>query len=458
MYALRIRGIYATALTNLLLEHGFRIVQPSPAICKRFNLAPNQEPYELDLYDLEDRQGVFVSGRAEGLEQLIAVLQRELPDVITRRFELGLHAVYRGLARASSPEGTILDLGGSSGLLPGETLQPGEMVLVQVAALPGRGKEPLLRRMVGIPGRYAVLISSERIATSRKIEDYGERMRLSWLGAELAPKGWGIVWHTAAAGRSRATLAQDIEQLAALAAKLAPEAGEAPALLLEGTKAAQLEFPGGAKRRLDELRNEVVPTLAGHHQVKAAGGEEVNSFEQMVGRLSRRRAERLISASPASDSLRSGARLAIDHVKLDGRVQVLGEGTVTRLLPDEGALELEREIKLPGEYDGLGVAKEPGDRAVSEFAAGRWYYRTRYYSPRGELKGEYFNINTPIEIYPDRIRYVDLELDLVRLPGSPPRLLDEERLSDALAKGWLSERLAARAHEVARAVLEEQAG
>lgn len=76
----------------------------------------------------------------------------------------------------------------------------------------------------------------------------------------------------------------------------------------------------------------------------------------------------------------------------------------------------------------------------------------------GELKGEYFNINTPIEIYPDRITYVDLELDLIRLPGSPPRLLDEERLSDALAKGWLSERLAARAHEVARAVLEEQAG
>jgi Ribonuclease G/E len=106
-------------------------------------------------------------------------------------------------------------------------------------------------------------------------------------------------------------------------------------------------------------------------------------------------------------------------------------------------VELEREIKSPGLYDGLGVAKEPGDRAVTEFVPGRWWYKTRYLSPSGELKGEYYNINTPIEIYPDRIRYVDLELDLVRLPGGEMRLIDEAELDRALAKGW-GERAAGR--------------
>ncbi|MCR4404442.1 MAG: DUF402 domain-containing protein [Candidatus Acetothermia bacterium] len=456
---MRIRGIYATALTNLLSRQGFRIVQPSRAICERFNLAPNQEPYDLDLYDLDDLQGVFISGEEEGLEQLIAALQRELPDAIARRFDLGLHAVYRGVARSSTSEGTVFDLGGMSALLPGEILAPGETALVQVAALPGRGQAPLLRRMIGIPGRYAVLISTGRIATSRQIEDYGERMRLSWLGAELAPKGWGIVWHTAAAGQSRAALAEDIDRLKELAAKLDCQEEGAPQLLLEGTRAAQLEFPGAAKRRLDELRNEVVPTLAGHHQAKAAGNkEETDLLEQMLRKFARPRAKGLIAAGPLGQDARPGEVLAIEHVKLDGQVLVLGHGTVTGLAREEGLVELEREIKAGGEYDGLGIPKEPGDRAVTEFTEGSWYYRTRYYSRTGELKGEYFNINTPIEVYPDRIRYVDLEIDVASLPGGEPRLLDEAKLEEALARGWITEGLAARAREVARSLLEGRSG
>jgi hypothetical protein len=138
----------------------------------------------------------------------------------------------------------------------------------------------------------------------------------------------------------------------------------------------------------------------------------------MVKRLARSREKglMLISSPSPVEALKVGAPLAIEHVKLDGRVQILGQGRVTRLSPAEELVELEREIKSPGLYDGLGVAKEPGDRAVTEFVPGRWWYKTRYLSPSGELKGEYYNINTPIEIYPDRIRYVDLELDLVRLP------------------------------------------
>jgi hypothetical protein len=461
MYALRIRGIYSTALTHLFRKHGFAIAQPSELICERFKLAPNQEPYDLDLYDLEDLQGVFVSGVREGLERLIEILQEELLDVIVRRFELGLFSVFRGVVRSSGPAGSLVDLGGASGFLPGEELHPGEVVTVQVFELPGRGREPLLRRMIGLPGRYAVLISTGRIATSRKIEDPGERMRLAWLGAELAPKGWGIVWHTAAEGRSRAVLAEDIAQLAALVAKLdekAPQA-RAPALLLEGQPAAEIEFPGSAKRRLDELRSEVLPTLAGHHQTKASGRkEEIDLLERMVKRLARSREKglMLISSPSPVEALKVGATLAIEHVKLDGRVQILGQGRVTRLSPAEELVELEREIKSPGLYDGLGVAKEPGDRAVTEFVPGRWWYKTRYLSPSGELKGEYYNINTPIEIYPDRIRYVDLELDLVRLPGGEMRLIDEAELDRALAKGWVSERLAARAREVAQALARGQ--
>jgi len=460
MYALRIRGIYATALTNLFRKHGFKIVQPSKPIRERFKLSPNQEPYDLDLYDLEDLQGVFVSGVAEGLERLIEVLQQELLDVIIRRFELGLYSVYRGVVRSSGPEGSLIDLGEGLGFLPEEQLHPGEVLTVQVCELPGRGREPLLRRMIGLPGRYAVLISTGRIAVSKQITDQGERMRLTWLGAELAPKGWGIVWHTAAEGRSRTVLAEDLEKLATLAAKLDEKASpaqeqEGPALLLKGEEAAQIEFPGSSKQRLDEIRSEVLPTLAGHHQIKASGRkEEIDALERLIGKFGRSKGKGLVSGSSFLGSVKPGAGLLIEHVKLDGRVQSLGRGRVTRLASEEGLVEVEREIKTPGRYDGLGVEKEAGDRAVTEFIEGRWWYKTSYYSSTGELKGEYFNINTPVEIYPDRIRYVDLELDLVRLPGGGLRLIDEAELNKALAEGRVGERLAAQARKVAQSLIE----
>jgi len=438
MYALRIRGIYATTLTSLLRED-FKIVQPSEPICERFDLEPDQEPYDLDIYDLEDRQGIFISGEREGLEQLISILQQELLDVIVRRFELGLYAVYRGVVQSNGPEGTLIDLGNALGFLPKEEFHPGEAVTVQVYALPGRGREPLLRRMIGIPGRYAVLISTGRIAVSRKIADHGERLRLSWLGAELAPQGWGIVWHTAAAGRSRAALAEDIERLAQQAAELAEQAKalEPPARLLAGEAAAQLEFPGGSKERLDELRNEVVSTILGHHRYRAHIESTAELQEEQ-------------SIFPEV-----GDELLIEHVKPDGQTLQLGRGWVIEAEPEGQALKLEREIKAPGEYDGLKVIKEPGDRAITEFIEGSWYYRTSYYSPAGELKGEYCNINTPIEIYPDRVRYIDLEIDVVRLPDSEPQVIDEQKLERTVERGWITEKLAQRAREVVRAILED---
>jgi len=315
--------------------------------------------------------------------------------------------------------------------------------------------------MIAIPGRYAVLISTGRIAVSKQITDRGERLRLSWLGAELAPEGWGIVWHTAAEGRARSVLAEEVERLGGRAAELGERAAalEPPALLLEGQPAAQIEFPGGAKRRLDELRGEVLPTVSGHHKAKASGRQpDIDALEQMVSKLSRSRRRGLVSAAGLIGSPKPGELVTIEHVKLDGEVIELGRGRVVRLEREEGLVELEREIKTPGEYDGLGLPKEPGDRAVTAFAEGQWCYKTGYYSPAGELKGEYYNINTPIEIYPDRVRYVDLEIDVVRLPGEGPRLINEERLKAAVQRGWITEKLAARAQEVAQTITEEGEG
>ena len=47
----KVRGIYTTALTKLLLENDFQIVQPSQTIKARFSIPDNNEPPDLKIKD-----------------------------------------------------------------------------------------------------------------------------------------------------------------------------------------------------------------------------------------------------------------------------------------------------------------------------------------------------------------------------------------------------------------------
>ena len=51
------------------------------------------------------------------------------------------------------------------------------------------------------------------------------------------------------------------------------------------------------------------------------------------------------------------------------------------------------------------------------------------------------NINTPVEFYNDRIRYVDLEIDVVRLPGGKAEIIDEDVLERRFLEGSVTETL-----------------
>src|SRR5262245_49588358 len=83
----RVRGIYATALTALLLEHGFAVVDPSAALRHRFRLPAGSGPPDASVFDRFDRQGVLVQGQAEAVRAVAEMLQRALPDPVGCRME-----------------------------------------------------------------------------------------------------------------------------------------------------------------------------------------------------------------------------------------------------------------------------------------------------------------------------------------------------------------------------------
>jgi len=447
----RVRGIYSTALTKLLLDHGFDIVQPSFTTKERFGLKECDESPDLDVYDRLDRQGVQALGKAEFINTFCSMLQSRLDDVIVRRWAVTADGIYKGLIKEADPKthSFLVDIGKTVGKVADkEVLNPElRQIVVQVERRKVGTRKPLLTTGIKIPGRYAILIPERRVKVSLKIQDLKVRSRLHKLGEELRPPDWGILWRTAAADQSIEVLMGEINRLAreGQAVRGQAEHVEAPATLWEGGSYVNVEFPALSKRTLDEFRRCVALTMKGHHFYKACG-RRVSSAIDMAEKLlekgcSLTEVEDLLKRTVEAEFPIVGSVIGMEHVKLDGKMFHLGEALVEAFDRNQSRLRLSRVFERKGVYDGLGTMKEPGDRAVTEAKVGDWHFETQYFSQEGRYKGTYINLNTPIELYPNAIRYVDLEVDVCVWPNGTIRKLDEEKLEKAAAEGLVTEKL-----------------
>jgi len=215
----------------------------------------------------------------------------------------------------------------------------------------------------------------------------------------------------------------------------------------------EIEFPYLAKSALDELRNEVLPTLLHHHRLRIIASEYVDLMEK-IELISYPEKRELIGKTLKKrlvwDKFERGKVVGIEHVKLDGEVILLSEGEIIEISPQERKLTLKRtKYKGGGKYNGLNLPKELGDYAITEIKEGDWVCKHTYYRQDGRLVGEYYNVNTPVEFYPDKIRYIDLEVDVVSWPDGRISVIEEELLQEKLRLGYLSEKLAEKAKKVA---------
>ena len=213
----------------------------------------------------------------------------------------------------------------------------------------------------------------------------------------------------------------------------------------KGEGASEIEFPFSAKTALDELRNRVLPTVPQHHHLRVIASDYVSLLEEktLSGHPEKRESVgRSMEKSLIWDTLQVGKEIKIEHVKLDGPVIFLSEGVILEKDFDRKRLVLKRSrFKGRTKYDGLGIEKREGDYAISEIQGGLWYYQHTYFRSDGTLIGRYVNINTPVEFYPDRIRYVDLEIDVVQMPDKQVFVTDEEDLEQRFKTGFLSKEL-----------------
>ncbi|NHI92756.1 MAG: DUF402 domain-containing protein [Candidatus Lokiarchaeota archaeon] len=455
-YKIKIRGIFSTALTHLLLKNDFIITQSSEIIKERFDTQFSESEPDVIIEDGNDKKNLFVFGKKEGISKLLEIIRENFPNSIIRKSQMGKDTIIKGrvLKSIENKNITIFDLGNSQGILEGQTLRNNSNYLVKIDFPDIGRRKAILNSNITLTGLHAVLIYNNPNKISQRITNDNSRKNLYNLARKIKPKNWGILWRTSASEAFEENpdiLIEEIDRLQEKSDEIIKNYNNypAPKILLEGTPIVNIEFPADTRERIDNIRKEIktTQTLKNHHYYKICSFElgEVIKFSEHVTfnnnsliEILEQEMERYFgNLYPKLNTM-----VRITHAKVDGRVFQLTPGNLIEFDLDKKYMKIHRKIlgSKKRYYDGLNLTKEEGDYAINSFQLGSWYMKTEYFNRKGDIKGEYWNVSSPIEFFPHpyQIYYLDLEIDLVKLPDGEIVILDEDKLEKAYEEGYIS--------------------
>jgi Ribonuclease G/E len=450
-----VRGIYTTALVKLLLDHGFKIAKPSATTAERFGLKDPPKEWDAVIRDYKPPKG-SIAVEGPRAREVVGLLMESLPDVVVVSKKAG-YEIYKGIVEKVDERGSYINYGEGMGLLPEKLVEGQEVIVSPIRNANSKGNRVALTKRVRIIGRYADLVKEGWVSTPKDAPPT-TTSKLMNLGNLMRPPDWGVQWKREALTASMSELLEELQRLKEEALKLMQRAQEskAPCLVYEPPTRYVVMVPYESKKRLDELRGLVVTTMPNHHLIKSWGRKyayAVDVVEKLMAFPPLGPGAGAMASSVITRSVvKEGARMAVEHVKPDGRVYELTPGVVEDFDVESVTVTLRRRFKGGGVYDGLGVQKEEGDYGLSTYRLGSPISKTAYYDKKGTLKGIYVNISTPVEIAPKRVRYVDLEVDVVAKPNGEVRVLDLDKARELVNKGAITAKLYDAVVEVAERV------
>ena len=464
----RVRGIYATALSVLLREKGLQLVNVSKVLQERLGLPANAElPADVTIKDSNnDPHELLVIGFPEETNHVINILVEALRYLVIRRSRLNLYSSYKPLNRLKENNECLIEiLPGIYGKLARGYECTDYPVVHVVRSYFGGSEYPVVAPGLTIVGEYLILTIGDkpRVTFSEHIRSEDRRLALLALSMKYKERGLSIHWRSSS---STAPLEKVGEELSELAGKIEEIFGKISEVepgteLTKGEHLALIGLTEPAKNILDDYRSRAVSTIKYHHTIKAMSPREFQSLvdfsEYMVSRLGIdgiKVGEALLDYIVSNINTR---RIEIHHVKPTGERIVLGPARleeVVRLENNAWMIKLRRLVRNSGVYDGLGIEKESGDHIETIITTGHWHVIHKYFSQDNKLKGIYVNINTPPEVSLDKIRYYDLYIDVVCLPHEQPRIIDREELDKAYKQGIITRQLYEKALEEAEKLVD----
>lgn len=474
--AVRIRGIYATALTEWLQSaEGPRVVDPSPPIANRFEADFSTGDPTVRIGMTADRLGLSVTGEPVATATITDRVTDIGIDTFVWTGSMPLGAVFDGRVDRTDGRGMVVDIAGTEAYLPDRNadgeLSEGETIRVQVRdpVPPWTESRPHLDTSIRVQGGIASLRRGvEATVADTPPGDAGHELaRTTDLLSVSIPDRWGVEWNAAATDVDMPTLdaalARVVEEATEIENALETDgSGEASAkteatdeatdaLLARPLETNWVRFGRESRFALDEHRAAVTRTIPGHHRLKA-GSEDAGTAVDFVESLGSEIDSFPFGAATEAFGPTVDDSVRIVHSKPTGEEFALGRGTVTDRTVSKQRITVTRELSSSGRYDAIGTRREPGDTATTRFAEGRWWYPTVYRGESGAPKGTYVNIATPVEVFPTEIRYMDLYVDVIKHPDGTVKIVDQDELSAAIDAGDVPEVVADRATGVAEKV------
>lgn len=459
----RIRGIYATALTQLALERGFQVVQASRIIADRFGIPQLGLPADVTLKNNDGNPSeLLVVGYRWAASRVLEVLREELPYSFYWVGEPPLHATVKATVVGSMDGECRARLGDIEAVVVGEPIEcrPGATIVAGVVKPAVKlGERARLAPGARVIGDYAIVSYTPggykgRVTISEHVRNAEKRAELMSLASDYVSKGYTVHWRSSSRFADHATLSAELKQLVKKLQEVlskAEKGGEG--IYSEGETVAIVRLSRPDKERLDELREKTTPTAPWHHSVKSVAPElsaVIDYAEKLVARNVPKNVLLAGLLEYLIDQINQNKVIEIVHVKTDGKELRLGPAHVKNAYLEDNRITLivERRVRGRGVYDGLGVEKEPGDVIVTEIDTDSWLTVHKYYSRDGVYKGSYININTPPEMAPGKIIYLDLEADIVKLPTGELRVIDLDELLEAHRKGIVTDKLVKKVKEI----------
>lgn len=476
MITLRIRGLYAAALTSLFHQYPqiYEIVQPDEAIQACLSQTWRMDPPDVTIDDQPEARGsrdmIRLAGPSDAAEQILRLLQERCIDVIVRRESSQLGATYMGLVGVVSRvrRRAIVYIGEQrAGILPlryeDRELRVGSLIPVRIEALTSEGDDRLqLSGVISVPGQYAVLTSSQSVKFSKQISDEATRERLQTLGEAQPTGGWGILWRTAAQEVDEAVLVQEIERLTQASQDVQARLAAATTVgyVYGGDMVAHVLLSSQAKAACDTLRAALLPTLPGHHKYQAQGdvyGAIVQALEKELPPEVLRARTASLNVLSSIDAMQLPIHDTI-HVlmrHLHGPQQEVGTGQRFGYDLEQGWVDVREAVpEQGGSPQDVPLDRQPGDYSVTRFQEGSWSYVKRFYSREGTWKGDQAYFTTPVAIFSDQIHLVNLRVTAHHVPAQPPAIRGLEALQTLSEQGVVGAALVTKIRSESEAILQ----
>lgn len=434
----RVRGIYATAISKILHDEGYTLVDVSDVLAERLHVPFNRGlPADVTVKtDNDDASKVLVIGHSEYAEVVARTLLEHIPAVITYIPPVGLYATLVALVKGAKDGRCVVETPyGPAELIEYRECREGTTLPVSVIKVPTHpGDQFIVVPGARVVGDFAVVWRGSRVLFSPHLKNKARVSELLGLSSQYVRKGISIKWRSNADEADLRAIATELPKLVSQLEVVEEKVGNLRevSVVTKGERIILTYLTYDAKMHLDDIRRSVTPTADYHHLIKTSRGlyRDIAELLDEVSVYIDRPVLRRITRKFMAKTIEEVGELTVNHKKLDGRSARLGTANIAEFTHDDGfKLVLERRVKSGGVYDGLKVRKDFGDSIKTVVLEGTPYLVHYYFSSSGELKGVYVNINTKPEIViPNTVEYIDLAIDLVRTRDGPCELLDQEEL------------------------------